>query len=138
MGRNVTNTCKSSCPEARRSGDRTEKQLTKGHVTGSWWSPGAPSTQIPSRTDLLLGSWGIQENTKVYISKALSLVDRSFVLNSNSISYILVTIQYFRVSLGKAPWTYLDSLPKTPQYPNVLKLTSITTDCECYTLSTLL
>jgi hypothetical protein len=55
-------------------------------------SPGAPGTQILSLQDLLLGSWGIQEGTKAYISRAISIVDRSFVFNSNSISYILVTI----------------------------------------------
>jgi hypothetical protein len=41
-------------------------------------------------------------------------VNRSFVLNSNNISYILVITQYFRASLGNTPWTYLGSLPKTP------------------------
>jgi hypothetical protein len=77
-------------------------------------------------------SLGVQYGTKVYISRVISMVDRSFVLNSNSISYILVTAQYFRTSLGDLPWTYLGSLPKTPQTPNVLKLASITTDYERY------
>jgi hypothetical protein len=66
-------------------------------------------------------------------SRGFSPVDRSFVLNSNSISYILVTAQYFRALLGDTHWTYQGSLPKTPQTPNVLKLASITTDCERYT-----
>jgi hypothetical protein len=78
---------------------------------------------------------GVQFGTKVYISGAFSIVGRSFVLNSNSISYILVTAQYFRASLGDTPWTYLGSLPKTPQTPNVSKLASITTDCERYNKS---
>ena len=75
---------------------------------------------------------GLQQETKDYIGGAFPPIDRSFVLNSNSISYILVTAQYFRASLGDTPWTYLGSLPKTPQTPNVLKLASITTDCERY------
>jgi hypothetical protein len=64
--------------------------------------------------------------------RAFPSVDRSFVLNSNSISYILVTAQYFRASLGDTNRTYQGSLPKTPQPTNVLKLASITTDCERY------
>jgi len=59
-------------------------------------------------------------------------IDRNFVLNSNSISYILVIAQYFRALPGDTHRTYQDSLPKTPQTPNVLKLASITTDCERY------
>jgi hypothetical protein len=39
------------------------------------------------------------------------------MLNLNSISYILVTTQYFRVSLGDTYWTYQGSLPKTPLNP---------------------
>ena len=46
---------------------------------------------------------GIPYNTKDYIGRGSPQVDRSFVLNSNSISYILVTIQYFRASLGDTP-----------------------------------
>ena len=74
---------------------------------------------------------------RYYMVEGFSPLDRSFVLNSNSISYILVTAQYFRALLGDTHWTYLGSLPKTPQTPNVLKLASITTDCERYTLSTI-
>ena len=80
-----------------------------------------------------LGIHGIQYGTKAYISEGFSIVDRSFVLNFNSISYILVIAQYFKASLGDTHWTYPGSLPKTPQDPNVLKLASITTDCERYT-----
>ena len=36
-------------------------------------------------------------------SRGVSPLDRSFVLNSNSISYILVTAQYFRASPGDTP-----------------------------------
>jgi len=79
------------------------------------------------------GSSGVQYGTKDYIGELCSQADRSFVLNSNSISYILVTAQYFRASLGDTHRTYHGSLPKTPQPPNVLKLASITTDCERYT-----
>jgi hypothetical protein len=131
----VTNTCEVSCPEARRSGlgpDGTEKQLTRESRDWVLEEPRAPGIRILRLRDSLLGSRGIQEGTKVYISRMFSLVDRSFVLNSNSISYILVTAQYFRTSLGDIHWTYLGSLPKTPQTPNVLKLASITTDCERY------
>jgi hypothetical protein len=97
-------------------------------MESSTWSP-TPCPGTPRR-------W-TPRNTKDYIVEGFSPLDRSFVLNSNSISYILVTAQYFRASLGDTPWTYLGSLPKTPQTPNVLKLASITTDCERYTLSTI-
>jgi hypothetical protein len=79
---------------------------------------------------------GLQPDTKDYIGGEFPQVDRSLVLNSNSISYILVTAQHFKVSHGDTHWTYQGSLPKTPQTPNVRKLASITTDCERYTLST--
>jgi len=78
-------------------------------------------------------SLGVQYGMEDYIGELRSQVDRSFVLNLNNISYILVTTQYFRISLGNTHWTYHGSLPKTPQSPNVLKLTSITTDYERYT-----
>ena len=55
------------------------------------------------------------------------------MLNSNSISYILVTAHCFRASLGDTHWTYQGSLPKTPQQPQRIEVASITTDCERYT-----
>jgi hypothetical protein len=56
----------------------------------------------------------LHQGTRDYIGRRISSVDRSLVLNLNSISYILVTTQYFRTSLGDTHWTYQGSLPKTP------------------------
>jgi len=75
---------------------------------------------------------GVQYSTRDYIGKLYSQVDRSLILNLNNIFYILVTAQYFKTSLGNTFWTYQGSLPKTPQPPDILKLASITTDCERY------
>jgi hypothetical protein len=49
--------------------------------------------------DRIHGIQEIQDYTKDYIARDNSHLDRSFVLNSNSIP-ILVTAQYFIVSLG--------------------------------------
>ncbi len=52
------------------------------------WDPRDPGPQRGSSTE-----------RGFYISREISQVDRSLVLNSNSISYILVTAYYFQVLL---------------------------------------
>ena len=79
---------------------------------GSWWIR-LQEIGIQGIRDSL----GVQYGTRDYIGKLRFQVDRSLVLNSNSISYILVTAQYFKASLGDTYWTYQGSLPKTPQNP---------------------
>jgi hypothetical protein len=113
-----------------RSHERTRSRDGVQHVMKTRWMEPLSGKGLHA-SGLYKG--GIPAEYKGLYSRGFPPKDRSFVLNSNSISYILVTAQYFRASLGDTHWTYQGSLPKTPQTPNVSKLASITTDCERYT-----
>jgi hypothetical protein len=77
---------------------REPNGMRRGHMTVTWWIQWADHWW--NGIQWVQGPGGVQYSAKVLYSLGVFPVDRSFVLNSNSISYILVTAQYFKASLG--------------------------------------
>jgi hypothetical protein len=94
-GDSVTNTCGGSCPETRRTDPGIQSYREAADEESRDWilgEPGGSRRLDPGTTGSAPWILWDLSGTKVYIIEAISIVDRSFVLNSNSISYILVTV----------------------------------------------